>query len=284
MTHEQLVVPIEWKAAAGEENVLEGYASTFGNVDLGLDVVERGAFRKTVRERVPAGQVKLLLDHMPTAAAVLGTVVEAKEDARGLYIKAKLSSAPDAQAVRTKLLEGHLDRMSIGYRPVRWSYKADEDGRQVRHLEEVMLGEVSVVAFPMNPEAAVRRVKSFAQSGAASVEEARELLQKALAALDEPPAPPQAEEDAAAPEALDASPDPGPADEAKADPTDDTAPDAAAASDEERARALRLKLHRADNVLAGRDPDEVADSATLARITTRLELLGSWVDSTRGDE
>src|SRR5699024_11634335 len=45
---ERMTVDIEWKAAADDDGTLEGYASTFGNVDLGQDVVEKGAFLDTI--------------------------------------------------------------------------------------------------------------------------------------------------------------------------------------------------------------------------------------------
>src|SRR5215468_7890967 len=48
--HDHLTVPVEWKTTAGTAGELEGYASVFGNVDLGGDVVVPGAFKKTLND------------------------------------------------------------------------------------------------------------------------------------------------------------------------------------------------------------------------------------------
>jgi HK97 family phage prohead protease len=192
---EYLPAAISWKAADDDVNVVEGYASVFGNVDLHGDVVKRGAFKKTIRERVPSGQVKFLDSHVPDASHVIGTVVEAKEDERGLFIRARLSSAPSAQDLRVKMLEGHLDRMSIGYSTVKDSWQDGDDGQKVRLLEELKLFEVSVVPFPANEEAAISAVKEALAVAGSGLVEAPVAERKALAetltdalgvALDEP--------------------------------------------------------------------------------------------------
>lgn len=156
---ERLTVPIEWKASIDDAGTLEGFASTFGNVDLGGDVVIKGAFKKT-NARVKAEGIPLLADHVASTASVLGTIFDAVEDTKGLKIKARFSSAASAQDVRTKLIEGHLGKLSIGYEATKFAYE-DREGKTVRLLQEVKLWEVSVVVMPMNPEAVVSRVKSL---------------------------------------------------------------------------------------------------------------------------
>jgi HK97 family phage prohead protease len=157
---EHIVVPIEWKddSDGTTTNTLVGYASTFGNVDLGGDVVVRGAFKKSV-ETIKAGNgIPLLADHMPTTTSVLGTIYDAFENTKGLVIKARLSKAPSAQDTAVKLAEGHLSKLSIGYETMDDSYE-DRDGVRVRLLKEVKLWETSVVVFPMNPQADISTVK-----------------------------------------------------------------------------------------------------------------------------
>lgn len=152
-------IPAEWKADADDENTLIGYASTFGNVDLGGDVVVPGAFTKTI-DRVKAEGIPLLADHMASTASVLGTIVDAVQNAKGLIIKARLSKAPSAQDTAIKLREGHLSKLSIGYETMDDAYE-DRDGARVRLLKEIKLWETSVVVFPMNPKATITRVKSL---------------------------------------------------------------------------------------------------------------------------
>ena len=44
--------------SSDDVGVIEGYASTFGNVDLGNDIVEKGAFKKTIKDQrgIPTGR------------------------------------------------------------------------------------------------------------------------------------------------------------------------------------------------------------------------------------
>lgn len=156
-TMERKTVGCRWKAddASGS---LVGYASTW-DLDLGGDVVQPGAFAKTIAS-IKAGQpLPLLADHVATTDRVLGSIVDADEDERGLRITARFASTSGAQDVRTLLAEGHVSKLSIGYEPIRFRYE-DRDGIRVRVLEEVKLWETSTVVFPMNTEAVVTGVKS----------------------------------------------------------------------------------------------------------------------------
>jgi len=45
------------------QGTIRGYASTFGNVDLGLDIVDKGAFKKSLKEN--SGVFPILADHSP---------------------------------------------------------------------------------------------------------------------------------------------------------------------------------------------------------------------------
>lgn len=138
---------------------IEGYASVFGNVDNEGDVVEKGAFSKTIQERLEAGKIKFVDFHNSTRDSedILGVVEEAEEDEHGLKFKAKLSETERAQNVRKKVQEGILDALSIGYDVIE-----DEIDREkgVRYLKELKLWEVSVVSWGMNPEASITNVKS----------------------------------------------------------------------------------------------------------------------------
>jgi uncharacterized protein len=154
---EHLVVPIEWKAASSDPTLLIGYASTFNSVDLGGDVVMPGAFEKSIVD-IRANGMPLLADHVGMTGSVLGTIFDATADNVGLQIKARLSSAPSAQDTAIKMREGHVGKLSIGYEAMDWAFE-DREGRQVRLLKEIKLWETSAVVFPMNPEAAITRVK-----------------------------------------------------------------------------------------------------------------------------
>ena len=65
-----------------------GYASLFGRVDLGKDVVERGAFANTLKTRGPAG-IRMLFQHDPMEP--IGAWSELREDERGLFVRGRLN-------------------------------------------------------------------------------------------------------------------------------------------------------------------------------------------------
>lgn len=178
---QRIVVPVEWKAADDGSGALEGYASTFGNVDLQGDVIAKGAFAMTIKAAKSERRMwPLLADHRASTASVLGSITDAREDRRGLRIRAEFSSAPSAQDVRVKMLEGHIDRMSIGYEPLAWEFVQDKDtSERVRVLKEIKLWEVSVVVFPANPEAVVSTVKEMLVDAAKAGHDAGDILVKA---------------------------------------------------------------------------------------------------------
>lgn len=246
---ETMVVPVEWKAAGDGSGELVGYASTFGNVDLGQDVVVKGAFKASAAD-IKANGIPLLADHVASTTHVLGTIYDAAEDDTGLLVKARFSSAPSAQDVRTKLLEGHLTKMSIGYEPTAYKFE-ERDGKTVRLLEEIKLWETSVVVFPMNPEATISRVKSLA---GALEPQARKALADALTEDEDTQTSPPAGETAEARHA-------------KATPDDDTDTPAGAVTGQ------GWDHWASEAVLAGRDPDEKADLARRAGNRTQTELM-----------
>jgi len=141
--------------ALNEQGEFEGYASVFGNVDNGGDVVEKGAFTKTL-EKMPISKVKMLFQHDPNK--VLGRWLEAKEDKRGLWVKGKMNLAVQlAKETLALMQDGAIDGMSIGFRTV--TAKREDKLGAPRKLMEVDLWEISLVTFPMNPKSIVASVK-----------------------------------------------------------------------------------------------------------------------------
>lgn len=137
-----------------ETGEFEGYASTFGNVDRGGDVVEAGAFTKTIKRG--ASKIKMLFQHDPSQP--LGKWLDASEDKRGLWVKGKLNlEVQRAREVLALMKDGAIDSMSIGFRTIK-SAPGDTAG-MFRKLLEVDLWEISLVTFPMNERATVRAVK-----------------------------------------------------------------------------------------------------------------------------
>jgi Escherichia/Staphylococcus phage prohead protease len=140
--------------AVAEDGTFAGYASLFGRTDLGRDMVMPGAFAASLRRRGTGG-VKMLYQHDP--AEPIGVWEEIREDDRGLWVKGRLTAGvARAREVLSLMRDGALDGLSIGYRTVRG--RSDRKSG-IRQLIEIDLWEISVVTFPMLPEARVEAVK-----------------------------------------------------------------------------------------------------------------------------
>jgi HK97 family phage prohead protease len=137
------------------DGAFAGYATLFGRADLAGDVVAPGAFKAGLAAK-GAGAVKLLYQHDP--AEPIGRFVTVAEDARGLFVRGQLSGETRrAREVKALMREGVLDGLSIGFRTVRARTDA-KTGHRI--LLELDLWEISIVTFPMLPEARVRAAKA----------------------------------------------------------------------------------------------------------------------------
>jgi len=147
---------VELKEATGgtPEGVFKGYASVFGKKDFQDDVVEPGAFARTLHQK--GGRFPILFQHDPMEP--IGQITEAVEDSRGLKVVGRLAlgvqRANDTlHLVKAKAIQG----LSIGYRTVKHEMNNDTG---VRHLKEIELFEISPVVFPANPHARISGIKS----------------------------------------------------------------------------------------------------------------------------
>lgn len=151
---EQLQVAVEYKALGDADGSFEGYASVFGNVDLGGDVVAKGAFKEL--DLTKDGMVRVLNSHNtrdPIGKAVV------REDDHGLFFSGKLIlDLPSARNVYSLMKSGIIDKMSIGYDILAGGAEMMESG--VRKLTALKLWEISVTAFAMNPQARIETVKT----------------------------------------------------------------------------------------------------------------------------
>ena len=139
------------------DGTFEGYASLFNLPDLGRDIVMPGAFARSLAARGTSG-IKLLWQHQ--AAQPIGSWLEIREDSRGLFVRGKLNlEVGSARELLALLREGAVDGLSIGYR----AEKARTDRKSgLRQLLQVDLWEISLVTFPMLPQARVTAVKRTA--------------------------------------------------------------------------------------------------------------------------
>lgn len=135
--------------SVSDGTVIEGYASLFGKIDQGGDIVATGAYRASLAELKAKGcRVKMLWQHDP--AQPIGVWDEVREDARGLWVKGRLvTETARGREAAALIAAGAIEGLSIGYRTKRAGV-APGGGRI---LNEVDLWEVSLVTFPMLPAA-----------------------------------------------------------------------------------------------------------------------------------
>ena len=143
----------EHKADASGNMIITGYGAVFGNQDSSDDIIEPGAFAKTLVER--AGRIAFCYQH--DIWNPIGKIQQIKEDSKGLWIEVMLSAAEGD--IQTKVKEEILKEMSIGYRTMA-SREEVRNGIRVDILTEIKLFEISLVTIAANPLALVDSMKS----------------------------------------------------------------------------------------------------------------------------
>lgn len=169
-------VPFEIKFASDEAPIgsFEGYGAVFGNVDSHGDVIEPGAFAKSLLDRERAGRSLPPMYKMHGAMTgnrqePVGVWEAMSEDANGLHVKGRLVGLDTEQGKWTyaQLREGALKGLSIGYRvPPSGSRKGSgRAGEPLRYIKSALLREVSLVDDPSNVLARVYSAKMAGDDG-----------------------------------------------------------------------------------------------------------------------
>lgn len=151
-----LNLPTEFKAA-GDTGRFEGYAAIFGNIDLGGDIIERGAFKEFVTNR--DGKTVILWQH--STRDPVG-VAKVRQDDKGLAFEGELvMEDPTARKAHAHMKAGSVNGMSIGYDVLDGGAEILNSG--IRTLSKLKLWEISPVTFGMNPLAGIDAVKAAAK-------------------------------------------------------------------------------------------------------------------------
>lgn len=133
-----------------EFGTFEGRLAVYNNVDEGGDVIEPGAFTKTLQEG--GAMVPLLWHH--DSASPIGTL-SLTDSPTALLCKGSLVlSVTKAREAYDLMKAGACKGLSIGYRTIK-----DRVADNVRRLKELRLYEGSIVTLSMNPEAQITSVK-----------------------------------------------------------------------------------------------------------------------------
>jgi HK97 family phage prohead protease len=180
----------ELKATSSGNGGFSGYASMFAIRDDGGDIVQPGAFKGTLEDFLHNGFISDGHNWDSVSSGAIGTIVDAKEDERGLWIETEYHSTDVAQAARTiaqeRLARGKSVGLSIGYGIEPGGAEFSDDG--TRHLLKLKLFEVSQVNVPMLRQAGMAGVKGFGMPFEDHSEQVRvalaEWLERAKSGLD----------------------------------------------------------------------------------------------------
>lgn len=160
----------------GDGSEFSGHAAAFHNCDSYGDVILPGAFKDGLDDYMANGQI--CYEHGP----VIGRPLEAREDAKGLFVRGKISDTSHGRDAKTLLRDGVIRKMSIGYRglgrrqatpeDVKSHWQAvgyqptkedlvnlEDNRRNLSFLTAIKLYEASPVGFPANVDADITQVK-----------------------------------------------------------------------------------------------------------------------------
>jgi hypothetical protein len=150
--------PFEVKAVDDAERTFTGLAAAFSQ-DLGGDVILPGAFRRTLADWKRSKKILPLMDshNYGSVRSVIGKMLAAAEASDGLEATFQVIEGPDGDEVFRRVKGGFVDGLSIGYRAIEQRAPSEAERLQGiwRFLKEIALQEISVVVWPMNPEARI---------------------------------------------------------------------------------------------------------------------------------
>ena len=166
---DRLRFDMDVKFASDKTGVFSGYGAIFGNVDSYGDVIEKGAFKDTLRAWEDKGKYPpMLLQHGggffgggAEDLLPVGKWTSMEENSKGLKVEGELFAlnTEKGQYLYEGLKSGSLDGLSIGYRVKKFT-QGTKPNEPRRRLEAIDLMELSIVTFPANDKARVGNVKS----------------------------------------------------------------------------------------------------------------------------
>ena len=131
--------------------IVKGYGSVFGNVDSDNDIVQKGAYSRTIKNN--GSRVKYLYQHDITKP--IGRMKELEEDEYGLKFIAEIPKTTFGTEILELLKYNVIDENSVGMQVLDREHR--EDG--VRVITEAKLYEISAVTIAANDQAKILDVK-----------------------------------------------------------------------------------------------------------------------------
>lgn len=130
---------VEFRATepVGDGRTLTGYAAVFDTPTLIRDwlgtyeeTIARGAFKKTLRNKVPVMQFDH--GHDPATGTIpIGSIQELTEDDTGLFVRSRLYDNPKVEPIRQAIEGGSVDGMSFRFEVAREEWR-DAEGKKLK--------------------------------------------------------------------------------------------------------------------------------------------------------
>lgn len=149
--------------------LFSGYGAIFGNVDSYGDVIEKGAFKDTLRAWEDKGKYPpMLLQHGggffgggADDLLPVGKWTSMEENSKGLKVEGELFALDTERGkyIYEGLKANVLDGLSIGFKTIK-SRNGSKPSDPRRFIEAVDLVELSIVTFPANDKARIGNVKA----------------------------------------------------------------------------------------------------------------------------
>ena len=162
------LIEVKFASGTAKEGTFSGYGAVFGNVDSHGDVIQKGAFKNSLREWETRGKLpKMLLQHGGFFGPVddmlpIGRWTSMEENSKGLKVEGELFAINTDRGalIYEGLKSGELDGLSIGYRAKKYTMGTKPQD-PTRTIEEVDLHEVSIVTWGSNDKALISQVKGL---------------------------------------------------------------------------------------------------------------------------
>lgn len=125
--------------------------SELGNTDLDNDIIDKGAYDKTLKERGPQGSNLIwhLTDHNPSLKAAVGKFSSLAVEGNQLVGVTDIPATTWGNDVLEMYKSGLINQHSVGFSTVR--AEVSDDPNEARVIKEIKLYEGSAVLWGANP-------------------------------------------------------------------------------------------------------------------------------------
>jgi HK97 family phage prohead protease len=127
--------------------------SQIGSKDLDSDVIDAGAYNKTIKERGPKGSNLIwhLTDHNASLKSAIGKFSELSMEGDYLVGVTNVPNTTIGNDMMALYADGHINQHSVGFRTIKSEPVNADKNNEYRLIKEILLYEGSAVLWGANP-------------------------------------------------------------------------------------------------------------------------------------